>query len=177
MKTALISLALFGLAGAATAQDISNFTMPTEAETSALAVKGALPGDEAMTCEQIGSELAPYMQSMAPETAALGQTASEMQANAGKQMAQAKSQAMMGAGMGMITGVASGFVPGMGFLAQAQSMAMAAQMQKQAAEAKPMQDQMMAQSAALMAKMGPMMQEPRFQRLMQLAQTKKCEGA
>jgi hypothetical protein len=177
LKTPLIALAFTCLSGAAQSQNLADFSMPTEAETAALAAQGALPGDEALTCEQIGAAFAPYAQTMTPEAQALGQTAGEIQANGAKQMSQMKSQMMVGAGVGMITGVASSFIPGMGFLAQAQQMAMAAQMQKQADAAKPMQDQMMAQSAALMATMGPMMREPRFQRLMQLAQAKKCEGA
>jgi hypothetical protein len=176
LKSACVAVVFACLAGAAHSQSLAGFSMPTEAEVAALAAQGALPGDDALTCEQIGAAFAPYAQTMAPEAEALGQTAGQIQSNGAKQMSQMKSQMMVGAGVGMITGVAGAFIPGMGYLAQAQQMAMAAQMQKQADAAKPLQDQMMAQSGALLATMGPMMREPRFQRLMQLAQAKKCEG-
>lgn len=144
---------------------------PTAAETAALAAQGARPGDDAMTCQQIGMEMAPYAQALMPSVAALGETARESQAFADRQRAQAAGQA----GMGMAAGVA-GMLPGGGVAAQAAMAAQYAQIQRQMAEAKPLKEKQMAQSADLANQLAPMQAEPRFNRLMQLAEAKKCSG-
>lgn len=175
MKTLIIAIgpvafALAALSTTALAQptvrDLPQ--MPTAAETAALAAQGARAGDDAMTCDQIGMEMQPYAQAMMPDVAALGLTAQQMQALG------EKNKAAMGAqmGLGMAAGIASSFLPGGGFLAQAQMAAQAAQMKKQAAEAKPLQDKMLNQSVDLATTMAPMQQEPRFNRLMQMAETR-----
>src|SRR5262249_14437753 len=149
--------------GAAHAQPVTTPVMPampTAAEAQALAAQGVRPGDDVMTCEQIGMEMQPYAQAMIPAAAALGQSAQEAQAMAERQ----KAGAMTGMGMSMAAGIASSFLPGGGMIAQMQMQAQVAQMQRNAAEAKPLQDKMMAQGADLANTMAPMQQEPRFQR-------------
>lgn len=171
MKTLFAALSCFAFASAAIAQPMPNFpAMPTEAEAAALAAQGVRPGDDAMTCEQIGMEMQPYVQPMMPVAQTLGQTAEEMRAMGERNKAAAMAQAPMSIG----AGIASSFLPGGGMIAQAAAAAQAAQMQKQAAEAAPLRDKMMSQSADLANQMAPMQQDPRFQRLMQMAQDKKC---
>jgi len=171
MKTLLAAISCFAFAGLAVAQPMPNFpAQPTEAQAAALAAQGVRPGDEAMTCEQIGMEFRPYAQAMMPTVAALGQSAEEAKAMGEKNRAAAMAQVPMTMGLGM----ASSFLPGGGMIASAAAAAQAAQMQKQVNEAKPLQEKMMSQGADLANQMAPMQQEPRFQRLMQLAQEKKC---
>jgi hypothetical protein len=170
MKLLHAMIASAALIGAAQAQptmpDIP--AMPTAAESAALAAQGARPGDDAMTCDQIGMEMQPYAQMMMPSVAAMGQTAEEMKALQEKQKAAATAQI----GIGMVAGVASSFLPGGGFIAQAQMQAQAAQMERRAAEAKPLQDKMLNQSSDLANVMAPMQQDARFQRLMQMAESR-----
>jgi hypothetical protein len=169
MKTGLIVAGWVLFAANVFAQDLSRFPkQPTAAETAALAAQGAKPGDEALTCDQIGMEMQPYAQTMMPSAAALGQTAQEMQALSEKQKAAAMAQAPLSIG----AGIASSFLPGGGFIAQAQAANQAAQAQQRAAEAKPLRDKMLDQSTDLAVQVAPMQQDPRFQRLMQLAETK-----
>jgi hypothetical protein len=170
MKTLIIAFGLATLSAAALAQPTMRDMpqMPTASESAALAAQGARPGDEAMTCDQIGMEMQPYAQTMMPGVAALGQTAEETRAFGERQKAAMAAQM----GMGMVAGVASSFLPGGGFIAQAQMAAQATAMQKQAAEAKPLQDKMLGQSVDLATTMAPMQQDPRFQRLMQMAETR-----
>jgi hypothetical protein len=144
---------------------------PSAAETAALAAQGARPGDEAMTCDQVGMEMQPYVQTMMPSLTALGQTGKEVQALQEKQKAAAAMQAPLSIG----AGIASSFLPGGGVIAQAEAARQNAQMQKRAAEAKPLNDKMMSQSIDLMGVAAPMQQDPRLQRLMQLAEA-KCKG-
>lgn len=172
MKTLIIAFSVAALSTAALAQpSVQDFQMPSAAERAALATQGARPSDDAMTCEQIGMEMQPYAQAMMPSVAAMGQTAEELKAFGEKQQAGMAGQM----GMGMMAGIASSFLPGGGFLAQAQMAAQAAQMQQRAAEAKPLQDKMLNQSADLAATMAPMQQEPRFNRLMEMAET-RCKA-
>ena len=124
-----------------------------------------------MSCEQIGMEMQPYVQTMMPTLGALGQTGKQMQALQEKQKAEAAMQAPLGIG----AAIAGSFLPGGGMIAQAEAARQSAQMQKRAAEAKPLNDKMMSQGADLMGVAAPLQQDPRFQRLMQLGEA-KCKG-
>jgi hypothetical protein len=172
---AIAMLCAASLAGAAYASPQAALpqlpAMPTKAEAAALAAQGARPGDEAMTCDQLGMELQPYVQPMMPSMAALGETGKQVQALGEKQKAQAMTQAPLSIGVG----IASSFIPGGGIIAQAQAANQYAQMKKRADEAKPLNDKMLSQGADLMTQAAPMQQDPRFQRLMQLAEA-KCQG-
>lgn len=170
MKAELFAVAFgaaLGLAGVCAAQPALP-KQPSKAEVAALAAQGAKPGDEAMTCEQLGVEMQPYVQTMMPGISALGQTGKEVQALQEKQKAEAARQAPLGIG----AAIAGSFIPGGNVIAQAEAARQNAQMQKRAAEAKPLNDKMMNQSADLMGVAAPMQQDARFQRLMQLAEAK-----
>src|SRR5512135_1156997 len=56
-------------------------------------VPGEQLGDAAMTCEQIGAELAPYAQQMTHAVAALAQTGQELNARNQKRLAEAMPEA------------------------------------------------------------------------------------
>jgi hypothetical protein len=169
MKAGFFAIAMLCAAGAGYAAPLTQIpAQPTKAEIAALAAQGARPGDDAMTCDQIGMEMQPYLQTMMPTLAALGQTGTEINALNEKQKAEAMKQAPLSIGVG----IASSFIPGGGIIAQAEAARQNAQMQKRAAEAKPLNDKMMSQSGELMSQAAPMQQAPRFQRLMQLGEAK-----
>jgi hypothetical protein len=170
MKAGIFAAALSAaaaLAGVCAAQPVLP-KQPSAAETAALAAQGARPGDDAMTCDQIGMEMQPYVQTMMPSLSALGQTGKEVQALQEKQKAEAAKQAPLGIG----AAIAGSFLPGGGVIAQAEAARQNAQMQKRAAEAKPLNDKLMNQSVDLMGVAAPMQQDARFQRLMQMAEAK-----
>jgi hypothetical protein len=171
MKILLAAMSCFAFAGIAVAQPLPNIpAQPSKAEVAALAAQGARPGDDTMTCEQLGMEMQPYLQTMMPTLTALGQTGKEVKALSEKQKAEAAKQAPLGVG----AAIASSFLPGGNIIAQAEAARQNAQMQKRAAEAKPLNDKLMNQSADLMNQAAPMQQDARLQRLMQIAETKKC---
>ena len=83
-------------------------------------------------------------------------------------MASARNGAGMAMGMGMMGGIASAFIPGMGF---AQSMAMRAYGARMQGEANANQALMAEQAANTEAAMPTLM---RGQRIYELAQAKSC---
>jgi hypothetical protein len=142
--------------------------MPTKAEAAALAAQGARPGDEQMSCEQIGAEMQPYATSIAPMAQSLGGDAQQLRDYSDKRRAEAMAQAPVNIGLGL----AASLLPGGGAIAQAQMLAQQAQAERDAAATKPMADKFNADAGAFVAQTAPMQQDPRLQRLMQLSQDK-----
>jgi hypothetical protein len=133
----------------------------------------ARPGDEAMTCEQIGGEIAPYSQRLYQlmNDSGVLQDAQDAQAamqrggqpNMGGQMA-------MGLGMGLL-----GMIPGGGLLAMGMQQGQQAQMQRQADQGRSLQQRRQGNAQTFMADMQTYLREnPRFQRLAMLAEAKRC---
>ena len=151
------ALWLFALCAAAQADDQS----------------GVRPGDDSMTCQQIGAELAPYAQQLGVAWRPVGDTTKTLVATAQAEMARdlPKLMAMQAAaGAASATGV-----PGVGAAANA---AMAAEQQRMAAEnraeQKPITDKLNADLEPAMAQGQAMQGNPRIQRLLTLAKEKKC---
>jgi hypothetical protein len=144
---------------------------PTDAQAAALAAQGARPGDDQMTCAQIGAELQPYTAQITPVATDLGAQAQAIQ----KKGEERRAQAMAQAPVNMAAAAAASLLPGGGAIAQAQMAAQYAQAQRQAAEDKPMVDKFNATAGQLSVAAAPMMSDPRVQRLMQLAD-QKCKG-
>jgi hypothetical protein len=140
--------------------------------TDAQAVR---PGDEAMTCEQIATELVPYMQQIAPNIQALGATEQQMHAQARQQLQQRKMEHEA------LTPLATaGALDTTGAAKQAYQLALMAQMAKEKAENEafansPLAKQNRAQSEQLAAQGRQMQSDARLQRLMQLGQVKHCD--
>ncbi|MES1203816.1 MAG: hypothetical protein ABUS57_20460, partial [Pseudomonadota bacterium] len=114
MKAGIFAAA-FGaaaLSGVCAAQPVLP-KQPTVAETAALAAQGTRPGDDAMSCDEIGMEMQPYVQTMMPSLSALGQTGKEVQALQEKQKAAAAAQAPLGIG----AAIAGSFLPCGGVIA------------------------------------------------------------
>jgi hypothetical protein len=170
----LILAALLALPAAALAErpsDARRVQMPPGMGASPQAVDAAArPGDAEMTCEQIGAELAPYAMQMRQsfEASGMGQDAADAQALMDRQRAQAAQQAAPS----MAATIVGSVLPGAGAAAMA---AQIAQQQRAAAEAAPIRERMMRNSAAFQADMSTTMRDnPRMQRLMQLAEERNC---
>jgi len=141
---------------------------------AAAADDGAQPGDEAMSCEQLAVEMKPYADSMRGSLGALNDTNMQLLALGQKQMARdaprvnATTQA---------AGATCGFVGGPACMAatqadQANRNAIHAQ---EAAEAKPLADQQLAQANTVAAQGKQLQSNARLTRLMQLGHAKGCD--
>jgi hypothetical protein len=135
---------------------------------------GALPGDDAMTCQQIAAELAPYMQQVLPGVTAMANTGQELQGVAARQVAEA----MPGAAALTMAATASHADP-TGIAGRAVGQAeMNYQQQvwdRSLAESKPLGNKFAAQSGEVMAQGQELQSNARVQRLMQLVQQKNCD--
>ncbi len=136
-------------------------------------VAGARPGDDAMTCEQIGAELAPYVQQMSGAFTALAGTEQELVARG-----QARVKEYAPAAEGMTAAATASTADPTGLSSKAVGQA-ENEMQKQAwnkslAEDKPLMDQAARQTNEAVTEAAPMQSNARIQRLMQLAQQKNC---
>jgi len=134
---------------------------------------GAKPGDEAMSCAQIGAELAPYTQQMAPTVTDLAQTGQELNARAQKRLAEAMPEAAA-----LTAAATAAAADPTGLASKAVGQAEMASQQRiwdqSVAEDKPLADKMNAQMNAVVDQSAPLQANPRIQRLMQLAQEKNC---
>jgi DNA polymerase III alpha subunit len=127
-----------------------------------------------MTCEQIATELVPYVQQMAPNIQALGVTEQQMHTQARQKLEQRRTEEAL------LTPLATaGALDPTGASKQAYQAALMAQMAKEKAENdtfanSPLAKQNKAQSEQLAAQGQQMQSNARLQRLMQLAQEKRC---
>ena len=163
MKTTLTVLSAGGLCAAVL------WTLPALADD----VPGAQPGDAAMTCAQIGAELAPYAQQMTPAMTGLAQSGQEVIARDQKRMAEAMPEA---AALTAAATAATADPTGLAGRAVGQAE-MATQQRiwdKAVAEDKPLADKMNGQMNTVVEQAAPLQANPRIQRLMQLAQEKNC---
>lgn len=136
---------------------------------------GAKLSDDAMTCEEIATELAPYAQQMMPNIQALGTSQQQMYAQARQQYDQRKAEHEA------LTPLATaGALDKTGAAKHAYQMALMAQMAKEKAENEafansPLAKQNKTQSEQLAAQGQQMQSNARLQRLMQLGQQKHCD--
>ena len=133
------------------------------ADAQAAAVR---PGDEALTCEQLEGEIATTMQDPAVQEAVAANGA-DAQAQM-DQMNAARGQMRAQMATSLFMGIASSFIPGLGYAQMAQQQMQAAQMQRQ-------QQQNMAQMMEMAQRMQTIMpQMMRGQRIYELGQAKQC---
>jgi hypothetical protein len=167
MRALLLSSALslgLALAPAAGAQDYEAMGANMEASMAAAQAQAQRPGDEALTCEQLETEIATTMQDPAVQQAVAANGA-DAQAQL-DQMNAARGQMRSQMATGLFMGIASSFIPGLGYAQMAgQQMA---QQQRQA-------QQNMAQMMQMAERMqGIMPQMMRGNRIYELAQAKQC---
>jgi hypothetical protein len=123
-------------------------------------------GDEALTCEQLEGEIATTMQDPAVQEAVAANGA-DAQAQM-DQMNAARGQMRAQMATSLFMGIASSFIPGLGYAQMAQQQVQAAQMQRQ-------QQQNMAQMMEMAQRMQTIMpQMMRGQRIYELGQAKQC---
>jgi len=136
---------------------------------------GAKPGDDAMTCEEIATELSPYVQQIAPSIQALASTQQQLYAQ-GRQMGEARK-----AEREALTPLATaGALDNTGASKRAYQLALMAQMAREKSENEafansPLAKENKAQAEQLAAQGQQMQSDARLQRLMQLAQQKHCD--
>jgi hypothetical protein len=137
-----------------------------EASQAAAQAAAIRPGDEEMTCEALQAEFTAVMNdpAMRQAQAEMGQWAQERQA----QMNQARGQAMAQVGVSVGMGIASSFIPGLGYAQQAMMMAQTRRMQRQAAQNQTETIEQAANAQAMLPA------AYRGQRLYDLAQAKHC---
>lgn len=156
-----------GLAAApAIAQDYEAMAAQMEqsmAEAQAAAVR---PDDDALTCEQLEAEMAVSMQDPNVQ-AAIAANGADAQAQV-DQMNAARGRARAQIATSMFMGIASSFIPGLGYAQMAQQHVMAAQQQRQAQQSVA---QMMEMAQRMQTIMPQMM---RGQRVYELGQSKQC---
>ena len=133
------------------------------AQAQAAAIRS---GDDQLTCEQLETEMVTTMQdpavqqAMAANGAVAQEQMDQMNALAGRARAQMAT--------GLFMGIASSFIPGLGYAQMAQQQAMNMQYQRQA-------QQNMAQMMEMAQRMQTIMpQVMRGQRVYELAQAKQC---
>jgi hypothetical protein len=135
----------------------------SQADAQAAAVH---PGDDALTCEQLETEMTTTMQDPNVQ-AAVAANGADAQAQM-DQMNAARGQMRAQMATSMFMGIASSFIPGLGYAQMAQQQAMASQYQRQAT-------QNMAQMMEMAQRMQTIMpQLMRGQRVYELAQAKQC---
>ena len=132
-------------------------------------------GDESMTCEQIAAELAPYAQQVMPNLQALGSTNQQLYAQ-GRQMQQQRRAEQAA----LLTLAEAGAVDPTGASKRAYEMAVIAQTAKEKSENEaiansPLAQENRAQGAQLAAQAQQMQANGRVERLLQLAQAKRCD--
>lgn len=169
MRALLFSTALtlcLVYAPAAGAQDYDAMSANMEQSMALAQAQAARDGDEALTCEQLETEIATTMQDPAVQSAVAANGA-QAQAQL-DQMNAARGQMRAQMGMSMFMGLASSFVPGLGYAQMAQQRMQAAQQQQQ-------QQQNMAQMMEMAQRMESIMpQMMRGQRIYELGQAKQC---
>ena len=138
-------------------------------------VAGAEPGDNAMTCEAIAAELAPYAQQMAPNLQALGTNQEQLYLQSHQILEERKIEHEI------LTPLATaGALDNTGASKRAYQLALMAQMAKEKAQNEafansPLATQGKAQANQVAAQAQQMQSNARLQRLMQLAQQKHCD--
>ncbi|HWA00662.1 MAG TPA: hypothetical protein VG841_10155 [Caulobacterales bacterium] len=137
-----------------------------EATQAAAAAQAQHPGDDQLTCDQIQTEMTSTMSDPAVQTQIqqMGAWAQEQQQRADAGRAQAGAQIVGN----MALGLASSFVPWLGYSQMAAQRAQMSQMQNRADDAQARADQLMSGME------GVMPQLMRGQRLYELAQGQQC---
>jgi hypothetical protein len=168
MRTLISALALSVALSAhpAMAQDYEAMATQMEQSMATAQAEAVRPGDEQLTCEQLEAEISTTMQDPAVQ-GAIAANGADAQAQL-DQMNAARGQMRAQMATSMFMGIASAFVPGLGYAQMAQQRMMAAQQQRQA-------QQNMAQMMEMSQRMSAIMpQIMRGQRIYQLAQGQQC---
>lgn len=162
----MIKILVCGLAGA--------FALMLQARSAVADDSGVRPGDDAMTCAQIATEMQPYADSMRGSLTALNSTNMQLLELGQKQ--QARDAPRVNATT-QTAGAACGFVGGPACMAatRADQANRNAIHEQERAESKPLADQQLAQSKTVVAQGQQLQSNARLTQLMQLGHAKGCD--
>jgi len=150
----------------AAAQDYEAMAAEMEQSMADAQAAASRPGDDQLTCEQLEVEIAATMQDPAVQQVVAANGADAQAQMDQMNAAQGRMRAQMATSMFM--GIASSFIPGLGYAQMAQQQMMAAQQQRQA-------QQNMAQMMEMGQRMSTIMpQIMRGQRVYELGQARQC---
>lgn len=168
MRALLLSSALAMCLAFAPAAAAQNYEAMANLEQSMAAAQAQAvrDGDEQLTCDQLQTEMTTTMTDPAVQSAVAANGA-DAQAQMDR-MNEARGQQRANIAASTFMGIASSFIPGMGYAQMATQQAQAAQYQHQA-------QQNMQQMQVMMERMLPIMpQMMRGQRVYELAQAQQC---
>jgi hypothetical protein len=154
---------------------LSKIVVAAWATSAVLCIPAAGAGDESMTCEQIATELAPYVQQMQPNIQALAQSQQQLYAQGRQKYEERKKEHEALASMATI-----GALDPTGVSKRAYQAAVIAQAAKDRREDEaqinsPLAKQAKAQSEQVVAQGQQMQNDARLRTLMQLAHQKGCD--
>lgn len=168
MRTFVSMLAIAAVLGATpvVAQDYDAMAAQMEQSMAEAQAAANRPGDDQLSCEQLELEMTatmqdPQVQAVMAENGAFAQDQMD-------QMNAARGRARAQMATGLFMGIASSFIPGLGYAQMAQQQVTAAQQRQQAQRNMA---QMMEMSQRMQTIMPQMM---RGQRVYELAQAKQC---
>ncbi|WP_395648129.1 hypothetical protein [Terricaulis sp.] len=165
LSCSAFTLAL-ALAPLAAAQDYEAMASRMEQSMADAQAAAQRPGDEALGCDQLETEMVTTMQDPQVQAVLAEQGAQSQEQMARMREAQGRVRAQIATSMFM--GIASSFIPGLGYAQMAQQQAQAAQMQQQQ---QAHMGEMMQMAERMQTIMPQMM---RGQRVHELAQAKQC---
>jgi len=142
---------------------------------SAADASGIGPGDDTLTCEQIATELSPYVQQIMPNVQALAASQQQLYAQAREKGEQRKAEDAL-----LLPLAEAGALDPTGASKRAYQMVLMAKMAKERAENdallnSPLAKENRAQGEQLAAQAQQMKSDARLQHLLQLAQQKRCD--
>ncbi|MGD9979894.1 MAG: hypothetical protein AB7H66_09320 [Hyphomonadaceae bacterium] len=160
-----VSFALACAAPTAVAQDYGDMAA-FEQSMAAAQAQASRPGDDQLSCEQLEGEMVSSMQDPAVQSAVAANGA-HAQAQMDR-MNEVQGQMRAQIATNIFMGIASSFIPGLGYAQMAQQQLQAAQYQQQAQQSMAERMQMIERVSAIMP------QIMRGQRLYELGQAQQC---
>lgn len=135
---------------------------------------GASPGDDALTCEQIAAELAPYAQQMQPNLQALAASEQQLYAQGRQREQERKKEAALITPLATAGALDPTGASKRAYVAAESSLAAKHKSESEADASSPLARQAGEQREQLAAQAQQLQVNARLQRLMQLAQQKGC---
>ena len=135
---------------------------------------GASPGDEAMTCEQIATELAPYAQQMQPNLQALATSQQQQYQRGRQQLEERKQEAALLTPLATAGALDPTGASKRGYVAAELALAAKHKSESEAEANSPLAKQADAQRQQVAAQGQQLQGNARLQRLMLLGQQKGC---
>ena len=162
----VIAMSAALMAMPAAAQDYEAMALQMEQAQAEAQAAASRPGDEALTCEQLEGEIVTTMQD--PQVQSVMAQNGDFAQQQMDRMEEARGQMRAQIATSMFMGIASSFIPGLGYAQMAQQQIQAQQMQRQ-------QQQNMTDMMAMADRMSSIMpQLMRGQRVFELGQAKSC---